>query len=375
MRTVDGVSCVERKKILLIAPVLDIGGAEKVVRDIAWYADPGKFEVQLLILREKVGLYEQQLLEKGCKSVHVPEPSENYAAYFRSLLRLMRQERYHAVHVHTMFSAGWAMLAAKIAGVPVRVCHAHSALTDGKSLVKTVYEAVMRALILSCSTDLVACGVKAGQRLYGENVFARKGQLVLNGIDVPAFAYCSENRNAIRQQLRMENGWIIGHAGHLAEVKNQSFLLELMLLILEKRPNAHLLLLGEGPDRPMLEKKIREMGLEKCVTMTGNVTNVAAYLSAMDVFVFPSLYEGLPLSILEVQANGLPCVISDRVPEDVFLTELIHPLSLEAPPERWRDEILGAERQQPEHYNRQLQNSAYTVENAMEKIYRIYERK
>lgn len=368
------MSCVERKKILLIAPVLDIGGAEKVVRDIAWYADPNQFEVHLLILREKVGLYEQQLLEKGCKSFHVPEPSENYAAYFRSLLRLMRQERYHAVHVHTMFSAGWAMLAAKIAGVPVRVCHAHSALTDRKSLVKTVYETVMRGLILTCSTDLVACGVKAGQRLYGEKVFAEKGQLVLNGIDVPAFAYCSENRNAIRQQLCMENSWVIGHAGHLAEVKNQSFLLKLMPLLLEKRPNAHLLLLGEGPDRPMLEKKIRDMGLKDHVTMTGNVTNVAAYLSAMDVFVFPSLYEGLPLSILEVQANGLPCVISDRVPEDVFLTELIHPLSLEAPLERWRDEILGAERQQPERYNRQLQNSAYTVKNAMEKIYRIYER-
>lgn len=358
----------------MIAASLKIGGAEKVARDIAWFADHTQFRFDYLVFGDMVGQYEQHLIKKGCNVIHVPEPSENYAAYFRSLLRLMRQERYHAVHVHTMFSAGWAMLAAKIAGVPIRVCHAHSALTDGKSLVKTVYEAVMRALILSCSTDLVACGVKAGQRLYGENVFARKGQLVLNGIDVPAFAYCSENRNTIRQQLRMENSWIIGHAGHLAEVKNQSFLLELMPLILEKRPNAHLLLLGEGPDRPMLEKKILEMGLEKCVTMTGNVTNVAAYLSAMDVFVFPSLYEGLPLSILEVQANGLPCVISDGVPEDVFLTELIHPLSLEAPPERWRDEILGAERQQPEHYNRQLQNSAYTVENAMEKIYRIYEK-
>ena len=166
----------------------------------------------------------------------------------------------------------------------------------------------------------------------------------------------------------------MGHAGHLADVKNQSFLLELMPLILERRPDARLLLLGEGADRPMLEQKIRDMKLQDHVTMTGNVTNVADYLSAMDVFVFPSLYEGLPLSILEVQANGLPCVISDRVPEDVFLTDLIHPLSLEDSGDIWVDEILKQTRTDTERYNRQLRGSDYAVETAMEKIYHIYER-
>lgn len=362
-----------KKKILLVAPVLDIGGAEKVVRDVAWYADPEKYEVHLLILREKVGIYERQLLEKGCKSFHVPEPSENYANYLKALLQIMRRENYHAVHVHTMFSSGWVMLAAKLCGVPVRVTHAHSALDDGKSLLKSFYESVMRLLILSCSTDLVACGVKAGQRLYGPRAYEKRGQLVLNGIDIPAFAYCEEKREAIRKQLNAEETFILGHAGHLVEVKNQSFLLDLMPLILKKRPNALLLLLGEGEDRPTLEGKIRDMKLQDHVVMTGNVTNVADYLSAMDVFVFPSLYEGLPLSILEVQANGLPCVISDRVPEDVFLTDLIHPLSLEDSGDIWVDEILKQTRTDTERYNRQLRGSDYAVETATRKIYKLYD--
>lgn len=364
-----------RKKILLVAPVLEIGGAEKVVRDIGWYADLSRLDIHLLIFRDRVGIYEQQLLEKGCKSFHVPEPSESYVNFFKHLLQLLKQEQYHAVHVHTMFSSGWVMLAAKMAGVPVRVCHAHSALDNGHGFVKAVYEAVMRALILSCSTDLVACGVKAGQRLYGEKAFAKRGQLVLNGIAVESYAYRADRAAAIREKLGIEKSWIIGHTGHLAAVKNQSFLIELMPLILEKQPNAKLLLLGEGPDRPMLEEKISQMGLQGTVVLTGNVTEVADYLSAMDVFAFPSLYEGLPLSVMEAQANGLPCVISDRVPEDVFLTDLVHALPLERGAEPWVEALLRSARRDPARYNQALCGSAYTVKNAMEKIYRIYERK
>ena len=362
------------KKILIIAAKLNIGGAEKVAQDIALHADHEEYEFHYVVFGNEVGAYEHQLLEKACKVFHLAEPSVSYRKYLGDLMGLIKQHRYHAVHVHTMFSSGWVMLAAKLSGVPVRVTHAHSALDDGKSFVKSIYEAVMRFLILSCATDLVACGVKAGQRLYGSRAYEKRGQLVLTGIDIPGFAYSKDARGVIRKQLNAEDSFILGHVGHLADVKNQSFLLDLMPHILEKKPNALLLLLGEGENRPMLEQKIRDLKLQDHVIMTGNVTNVADYLSAMDVFVFPSLYEGLPLSILEVQANGLPCVISDRVPEDVFLTDLIHPLSLEDPKEAWIKKILSAKRSQPQTYNDCLRGSAYAVETAMEKIYCIYEK-
>ena len=187
-----------------------------------------------------------------------------------------------------------------------------------------------------------------------------------------AFAYNEEKRAAIRTQLGAGDRFILGHSGHLVRVKNQSFLLDLMPMVLEQKPDALLLMLGEGPDRPMLEQKIRDMGLQDHVVMTGNVSNVADYLSAMDVFVFPSLFEGLPLSILEVQANGLPCVISDGVPEDVFLTDLIRPLSLNQDKQLWLDAVLAAQRGDTDKYNRQLLTSDYAVRTAMEKIYAIY---
>lgn len=359
------------KKVLIIAAKLHIGGAEKVARDIALYAPEGKYEFHYLVFGDEVGAYEAQVMEKGAKVFHWAQPSEGYFPFFRKLLKLMKQENYHAVHAHTMFNCGFVMLAAALAGVPLRISHSHSALTTNPSFTKRIYEKVMQFLILRCSTNLVACGVAAGKRLFGDR---EDVTLILNGIDTAQFAFNAQKRDTIRNKWQLENRFVLGHAGHLAEVKNQAFLLDLMPLILEKRPDAMLLLLGEGDDRPMLEQKIQNMNLEHSVIMTGNVTNVADYLSAMDVFVFPSLFEGLPLSILEVQANGLPCVISDSVPKDVFLTDLIHPLSLKDPKKQWVDRILTTQRTDSAAYNQMLQQSEYTVEKAMAKVYRIYDK-
>ena len=363
----------EVKRILIIASKLNIGGAEKVCRDIGLYADREKYAFDYVVFGDTVGEYELQLKALGIRVFHLPEPFEGYPAHLQALSRLMKENRYHVVHVHSMFNCGWAMLMAKLHGVPVRVSHSHSALVNGGGMVKKIYETLMRLLILTCSTDLVGCGVKAGQRLFGEKAFAKRGNLILNGIDVASFAYDEEKRAAIRAQLGAGERFILGHSGHLAAVKNQSFLLDLMPLVLEQKPDALLLMLGDGGDRPMLEQKIRDMGIEDHVVMTGNVSNVADYLSAMDVFVFPSLFEGLPLSVLEVQANGLPCVISDGVPEDVFLTDLIRPLSLKQDKQVWLEAVLSAQRGDTQKYNRQLRDSDYAVQVAMEKIYRIYE--
>ncbi len=361
------------KKILMVTPVMDIGGAEKVARDIALEAPGEQFAFHYLILKDKVGKYEEQLLEHGCKSFHVPEPSESYVNYVKNLLRIMRQERYDAVHAHTMFSIGWVMLAAKLRRIPVRVSHAHSALDNGDGLVKRVYEAVMRLLINSCATELVACGVAAGQRLYGKRAYDRRGLLVRNGIDTGAFRYDDSKGQAIRREWGFADRFVIGHAGHLLDVKNQSFLIDLMPKILEKKPDALLLLLGDGPDRAMLEEKITQKQLHHCVKLTGNVSNVGDFLSAMDVFAFPSLYEGMPLALLEVQANGLPCVLSDRVPEDVVLTDLMTRLPLEAP-ERWLEPICSAKRQDAQGYADVLKDKGLDVHSALEKIYAIYEK-
>lgn len=359
-------------KVLILCASLKIGGAEKVAQSIALCAPEDQFEFHYLVFHETAGEYEAALLERGCFIHRLPEPSDNYIVFWRGLSRLIRQHRFQVIHAHTMFNCGMVMLIARLCGVPVRISHAHSALKNGRSPVKILYEKLMQLLILTCSTNLVSCGVQAGNRLFGNAAFQKRGQLILNGVDVPAFAYSEACRNHIREALHAKDRFILGHAGHLSEVKNQTFLIDLMPGILSARADALLLLLGDGEDRPMLEQKVADLGLKEHVILTGNVSNVADYLSAMDVFVFPSLFEGMPLSILEVQANGLPCVISDRVPEDVFLTDLIRPLSLDAPRKDWISAIISAARKDCGKYNQQLLDSDFSTDHAMEKIYRIY---
>lgn len=362
------------KYILQIAAKLYIGGAEKVTRDIGLYPDNEEYETHYIVFGDEIGHYEPQLVAHGCKIFHLTSPGASYKEYLHTLEQLMKKYPYTAVHAHTMFNAGWVMLQAKRMGVPVRVAHSHSALNTSGGWKTKLYESAMRLLILCCSTDLVACGEKAGIRLFGENAYRKKGKLILNGIDVREFQFDQSARDAIRAKLDLADSFVIGHVGHLAEVKNQAYLLDLMPRILEQKPNAKLLLLGEGPDRSMLEEKITALGLAREVILTGNVTNVADYLSAMDVFAFPSLYEGMPLSIIEVQANGLPCVLSTGVPRDVYLTDLVHPLALDKPDE-WIRAICDSRRTDYSRYQEQLIQSGFDVSSVMRKIYDIYEQK
>jgi glycosyltransferase EpsF len=361
------------KKILVIPGGLQIGGAEKVAADIGLFADPQKYIVHFIVFGNEIGAYEPELEVHGCKVFHMPPPSAGYGAYMKSLKKLIRTYHYDVIHAHTMFNIGWAMLVGKLYGVPVRVSHAHSALDEKRNARVRAYEAIMRFFILTCATDYVSCGIKAGERLYGKKAFDKKGKLILNGIDTKEFAFSADKRNEFRTKNELNDKFVICHAGHLAAVKNQAFLLEIMPLILKKQPNAYLILLGEGEDRAKLETKIKELHLQGCVCLKGNVRNVADYLNAADVFAFPSLYEGMPLSIIEVQANGLPCVISDGVPKDVFLTDLLHTVSLKNKL-AWVDAVCRAERKEPEKYCRIMSESGFDVSTAMRKIYEIYEK-
>lgn len=359
------------KKVLILPGALYIGGAEKVCRDIGYFAS-GRYEVHYLVFGDRVGEYEAELIEAGCKVMHIAPPSAGYAAFYRSLKRLIIEEHYDVVHAHTLFNSGWAMLAGKRCGVPIRIAHSHSAFDVDRTWIKRCYEAFMRRMILRNATVLAACGQKAGERLYGKKAFERKGTLLLNGIQTDRFAFDETARQRIRREYGLEDRFVIGHVGHLVEVKNQSFLIRMMPKLLSRRPDSFLLLLGEGSDREMLQSLIEQLDLKEHVRLTGNVFNVNEFLSAMDVFAFPSLYEGLPLSIVEVQANGLPCIISDRVPRDVFVTDLLTTLPLENE-EAWVSAICSSQRADSRGYCELVRRAGMDAESFLEKVYSLYE--
>ncbi len=360
-------------RVLEIAASLRIGGAEKIARDIGFYLASDSYQIDYVVFGDEIGEYEKELINKGCNVYHLSQPSSGYINYLKELYKLIKDNGYNVVHAHTMFNSGWAMLVAKICGVPVRISHSHSVdAQPGKSRIQRLYEKVMQLIIVNLSTHYVGCGIKAGETLFGKKRYHKKGITILNGIDTKKFAFSEENREEIRKKLEITDNFVIGHVGHLAEVKNQSFLINLMPEILKKKKNAKLLFLGEGEDRQKLEKQIADLDLSENVIMTGNVTDVHKYLSAMDAFVFPSLYEGMPLSVIEVQTNGLPCVMSDNIPEDVILTDLIRIFSLNESADIWVDAICDSRRCIPNKYEEVIKNLDLDSKKMTDKIAGIY---
>lgn len=358
-------------KILEIAGKLNIGGAQAVAANISKYADED-MHFTYLVFGDDVGALEENILKKGHKILHCAYPSEGMAKFFIYLVRLMKSERFDAVHCHTMYNCGVVMLAAKVAGVPGRLSHSHT-INDaaGHSLGRRLYRLLMRALMCLFGTEFLACGYDAGCELYGKRKFEKDGIVIKNGIDIASYRFSEENRKHIREEYGIGDKYVIGHVGHYVKVKNQSFLIELMPEILKKRPNALLLMFGDGEDREMLGRLIEEKKLGESARLMGNVGNINEVLSAFDVFAFPSLFEGTPLALIEAQANGVPCIISNLIPDDACLTDAITKLPLEDKT-LWVEALTEAIRRSDGQYAEQLLANYEDIRKSMQKLYGIF---
>ena len=361
-------------EILEIVADLKIGGAQRVAANIAKYA-PSDYHFTYLVFDEEIGEYEPEICAQGNVVVHIPSPKKGYSAYLRALREQMQAKAFDVVHCHNMYSCGIVMQLAKQVGIPGRIPHSHTAkdnILQG-SFPRKAYKRAMRDLIWTCSTDYLACGEDAGEELYGKKRFEQKGVVIKNGIDTAAYRFNTESRRMIREKYGLGDRFVIGHVGHYVEVKNQIFLIRMMPEILKHSPDAVLLLFGEGDTRPEMQAAIDQLDLSAFVRLMGNVSNIPQVLSALDVFAFPSVLEGTPLALLEAQANGLPCVISDTIPDDACVTDLIHKLPLSVP-DLWTEAILTAKREPNADYTSILLARYEDIHDSMSKLYGIFEK-
>ena len=363
------------EKVLIIAGALHIGGAERIAANICCYAPAEQFEFHYVVFEGYENAYGAEIEARGGRVFTLPSPKKGYLRYCRLLAELIRTHRYSVVHSHTQFNSGINLLVSKALHVPIRIAHSHTTKTEGRvSLPQNAYEHLMRWVIRKTATHLLACGVEAGRWMFGRKAFDAEGIVLRNGIDPAANAYSPSNREKTRACFGIDpNAFVIGHAGTLLPLKNQEFLIRLMPEILKARPDAVLLLLGAGSpeERARLEAIASESGVKRSVLFGGGVHNVCEILSAMDVFAFPSLREGTPLALLEAQANGLPCVVSNRIPKDAFLTDLITALPLENP-EAWIGQLLRAKRENSFRYAEELVRVGYDFSGAYHPLYTIY---
>lgn len=327
-------------RVLNMFTIMDRGGAETMVMNYYRHIDRTKVQFDFLVHREQRGAYDDEIERMGGRIYRMcPVYPQNFSRYKRDLRIFFRAHpEYKIIHSHMSELGYFAFREAERQGVPVRICHAHNAPHgfDAKMIIRTYFKKRMMPYL----THLFMCGEESGKWLYGEK---NKSRFIMlnNAIDAAVYSFDASKREEMRRQLDLTDELVVGHVGRFNPQKNHPFLLDIFTSLLKKEPDAVLLLVGGGEGMPKIQAKAQELGIAERVRFLGVRSDVADLMQAMDVFVFPSLYEGLGIALVEAQAAGLPCVVSDTIPHEAYLTDLVNSEKLSAPEEKWAEKILA----------------------------------
>lgn len=342
-------------RILHIVTYMGRGGLETMLMNYYRHIDRSKVQFDFLVHRDFEADYDTEILALGGRIYRLP-PLNPVNRHYLSVLDhfFFTHKEYRIVHCHLDCMAGIPLKYAKKHGIPVRIAHAHNSnqTRDHKYLLKLIY----KRSIPRYANRLFACSETAGKWMFGEHSF----QVLNNAINARQFIFSPDIRNPVQEELRIDtNSLVVGHVGRFMQQKNHDQLLR----IFAKLPaSAVLLLVGDGELRRKNERLAETLGIRDRVIFTGLRTDIDRLLQAMDVFVMPSLYEGLPLAVMEAQAAGLPCLVSDKVPMECAKTDLVRQLKLTDPPEVWAAAILNAAKSSRRNTYEQIKAAGFDIE-------------
>ena len=355
------------KKMVHIVGNLAPGGMGSFLMNLYRNIDKKKVQFDFIVMGEKAVNYHDAAKELGANIYKVSCLSKNPVKYFLEIKNIIKQNQYDVVFRHTdVATIAIDLIAARMGGAKRRIPHSHS--TDSKHL---LVHKLLRPILIANATEYFACSEPAAEWMYGEKICKNKRYcLVKNGIDLQQYAFDKKVRVQKRAELVIdENTVVVGHVGNFVYAKNHLFLLEIFAKVLEKQPQAKLLLAGDGELREDIEKKIDELGIRENVMMLGIRNDIPQLLQAMDVYLFPSVYEGLPVALVEAQAAGLPCVISDTIAPESKITNHIESYSLQMSAEEWAQRVLDWSRYERANSTDIMRKAGYDITETV----RLYE--
>ncbi len=319
---------------------MDRAGIETMLMNYYRNIDRTKIQFDFLANKPKIGDYEEEIKALGGHIYRspgfMPQNIGRYMAYMRKILDEDKDIR--ILHVHNESFGAFALVAARKCGMSNRLFHAHS--TNIKHDFKYLYKCICKRLIPSNATMRLACSREAARFFFGSRVADSGDYLTIhNAIDLDKFEFSKGVRAQMRESLGLGDRFVVGHIGRFSSEKNQSRLVEMLPEIQKLMPDAALLLVGEGELMGDVKRRAEELGVTDSVIFTGSVPDTYKYYQAMDVFVLPSLFEGLPVTGIEAQASGLPCLFSTGVPTEAACAENTAFLPLDADNGRWAKEI------------------------------------
>lgn len=333
------------KRLLCIISSLDAGGAETFLMKVARALPTEEYQLDFVVSAED-GCYTREVLDRGGRIFFVPMRTRDLPGAMKALRRIVRDHRYEAVLKLADNPIGvMDLLAAKAGGakrLAFRSCNALTGLSRKQKLINSLFRPVLNRV----ADVKLAPSLLAAEFTFGKNQARERVHLVHNAVDLSVFRFDPDGRCDVRKEFGLEDKLVVGHVGRFSKQKNHRFLLEVFRKIKEKEPRAVLVLTGTGELEEDIRRRAEELGVLSSVIFTGVRFDIPQVLSAMDVFVFPSFHEGMPNTVIEAQATGLPCVIADTITPEADITGLVQYLPLEEDAGVWADAALEAVRPQ-----------------------------
>ena len=330
-------------RILHSVSNMDRAGIETMLMNYYRHIDRTKIQFDFLCNKEKPGAYDDEIRALGGRIFHTPGLNPlKYPKYLRYMRKLFSEyPEYRIVHTHNGAFGAYALHAAKKNKIPVRIFHAHGA-SIAKDL-KYPLKLFCRARLPKCMTEHYTCGVDSAVCYFGKKVVAAGDYVFIpNAIAIDRFLFNSETREKIRMENGLADKHVVGHVGNYTLPKNHMFLLEIFADFKKKDPKACLVLIGGGERMEDVKKKAQELGIFDSVRFMGSLSNVNEWYQAFDVFVMPSLREGLPVVGVEAQAADLPCIFSKSVTKEIGILEKTRFVGLEEDRSQWVKAIEDA---------------------------------
>lgn len=356
-------------RILQVVNIMDRAGLETMIMNYYRNIDRDKIQFDFLTHRPENGAYDDEIKKLGGKIYHAPRLyPKNFLKYFKFMKRFFYEHKeYKIVHSHIDTMSFFPLCAAKKAGVPIRISHSHSSKLDKDF--KFIIKYIARLLLPKQANYYYACGDKAGCFLYGKN---RKFSVVKNAIDISKFKYDIAKRRKIRSKLGIENQFVVGHVGRYIYIKNQSFIIDIFNELLKVKPNSLLMLVGSGNDYQMLKDKVNNLGLNEKVLFLIDRSDVDLLYQAMDVFVMPSLFEGLPVVGVEAQTAGLPCLFSNKISSEVLISKNSKFLDINDNISKWVNEINNIDVNSRNENISEIINAGFDIKKEVKKLEDCY---
>lgn len=365
-------------KILHVVGGMNVGGTETMLMNLYRKLNTN-VQFDFISYYDKDAYYDDEIKRLGGQVIKIDSPNKiGMIKSIKNLCEVIKENGpYNAVHAHTLFNCGVAMIAARLSGIKVRVSHAHTNLDNTKNIIRKIYIWCMRRTINLFSTDCIACSESAGKYLFGESItLSKKYKLLPNYVDYKKYLNCSDTKS-VRQELGIkDDDIVVGHIGRFVEAKNHKFLLEVVSEMIILNNKVKLILAGDGELRKEIESYAEELGIKENVYFLGIRKDIDKILNNLDIFIFPSIYEGLGLVMIEAQSAGIPCLVSEAIQKEADLDiGLVKQINLNDKKELWIKEafeLIENKNKNKKQILSAIKNKGYDLDNIINKLLEIY---